>query len=58
MCFLVSFPADHKNLIVIRMTLNSVYQDAILTPYARDIERLRLGEYMIIRNSYLVVRIQ
>lgn len=58
MRFLVSFPADHRNLIVINMTINSIYNDAILTPFARDIERFRIGEYMIIRNSYLVVRIQ
>ncbi len=57
MVYLVAFPASTENLCVLKLTLDQIFTDAIMSLYAEQIEKLRICETMLIRNRYLVIRV-
>lgn len=56
--FLVTFPASATNIVVMRVSMRHVVNDAIVALYAREIDALDITEHFIINNRYLVVRIR
>lgn len=58
MTFVVSFPADSTHLSVVTVTSHNLTNEAVLARYYEVILNLRIGEYMVISNRYLVVRIR
>lgn len=57
MLYIVAFPASTENIVVLRLSLDQIYKDAIIGTHVETISNLRVGESCIIRNRYLIVRI-